>query len=125
MVITCFHTGEKPYECDRCLVMLMYKSFFLNPTCAPTLRRSRLNVTHVEHVLPRKIIYKDTCACDRCGNPFPDTSSVKKHQQTHTGGRPFVCEMYGACFALRSNLKPHMHIHTIEKPGRRFAAMVI
>lgn len=59
MVDMLSHTGEKPYECDRCRVMYMYTS---------------LLKSHV-----RKYIWKKPLKCDTCGARFTKNDNLPRH----------------------------------------------
>ena len=54
--------------------------------------------------------------CDLCGLCFSINSTLTMHLRTHTGEKPFKCDLYGLCFVVNSNLKSHLRIHSGEKP---------
>ena len=58
-----------------------------------------------------------TCVnCPQCDMVFTKPSAMEVHLRSHTGDRPFVCELCGKKFARSNNLKLHMRIHSGEKP---------
>ncbi|KAI4455349.1 zinc finger protein [Holotrichia oblita] len=55
--------------------------------------------------------------CEVCGLKCASNANLIEHMRTHTGDRPFSCEMCGKGFAQRSTLATHIKsIHTREKP---------
>nr|XP_054920160.1 zinc finger and BTB domain-containing protein 49-like [Dermacentor andersoni] len=53
--------------------------------------------------------------CETCGK-FLRAANLSAHYRTHTGERPFKCEICAKSFAHRSNLRDHERIHTGLKP---------
>ena len=52
--------------------------------------------------------------CDICGQGFTDDSTFKVHIRTRTGGKPYICDMCGKGFTDNSSLKVHMRTHAGE-----------
>uniref|UniRef100_A0A8C0AIJ8 C2H2-type domain-containing protein n=1 Tax=Bos mutus grunniens TaxID=30521 RepID=A0A8C0AIJ8_BOSMU len=51
-----------------------------------------------------------------CKKSFPYQSQLTLHQRTHTGERPFQCDICARGFIQPSDLRVHQQIHTGEKP---------
>ena len=49
--------------------------------------------------------------CDICGKMFGLEWNMKLHRRIHSGEKPFKCETCGKCFAQRSNWKLHQQVH--------------
>ncbi|KAL1409079.1 zinc-finger protein [Vanrija albida] len=78
---------------------------------------------------------KDSYRChwDGCGGPegrlFGSRQKVLRHLQSHTGHRPYVCNVCSQSFSEAAPLAAHMRRHADEKPyacdfpgcGKRFA----
>ncbi|KAK2706106.1 hypothetical protein QYM36_016207 [Artemia franciscana] len=54
--------------------------------------------------------------CDVCKHSFNVKSNFAMHMRTHTGEKPFKCDACKRSFTQKGHLAEHMRIHTGEKP---------
>ncbi|NWH74274.1 ZN398 protein, partial [Piaya cayana] len=54
--------------------------------------------------------------CSDCSKSFSQKHHLIKHQQIHTGERPFVCTNCSKSFSRKCHLLTHQRIHTGERP---------
>ncbi|XP_052764927.1 zinc finger and SCAN domain-containing protein 5B-like isoform X1 [Mya arenaria] len=56
-------------------------------------------------------------SCCYCSKVFSSIGNLKRHTLTHTGEKPFQCEMCHRRFSQKSSMKTHVKLfHTGEKP---------
>ncbi|XP_071353963.1 zinc finger protein 770 [Trachinotus anak] len=65
-------------------------------TCHATSKQQRINTLH---------------QCHTCSKCFPSGSKLQRHLLTHTGQRPFGCEMCGKRFRQKTHLRVHCRTH--------------
>lgn len=58
-----------------------------------------------------------TQLCSVCGKEM-NIKNMETHMRSHTGQKPFRCEICTAAFAQKNNLNNHMRLHTGQKPFR-------
>eukprot|EP00088_Acartia_fossae_P068648 TRINITY_DN8748_c1_g1_i7.p1 TRINITY_DN8748_c1_g1~~TRINITY_DN8748_c1_g1_i7.p1 ORF type:complete len:104 (-),score=21.07 TRINITY_DN8748_c1_g1_i7:45-317(-) len=53
--------------------------------------------------------------CEVCGKGFSASGKLSRHRLTHTGDLPYVCLLCGKGFNQKSNLTVHMRSHASGK----------
>merc|ERR1712227_540456 len=60
--------------------------------------------------------YDYFCSEPGCDRGFVRKESFVAHVRSHTGERPFMCNICGNRFKQKTHLKTHMVVHTGETP---------
>ncbi|KAL8608618.1 hypothetical protein ACOMHN_002848 [Nucella lapillus] len=120
------HDGTKPFKCDQCSLVFRRSNvlkrhkqivhdgvkLFACKVCAERFSTKEQLVTH-NRSHPKKRLAG--CVCEVCGKHLL-THTLKVHMMTHTGERPYVCEVCNRGFIKRYDCEVHMRTHTGEKP---------
>ena len=94
------HTKTKHHCCEECGKQFSYKSDMLRHRDTQHSEDSNL---------------KRSVTCSECGKTFTNKTNLVIHERTHTGNKPFVCEICECQFRLECHLEKHRvkeHNHT-------------
>uniref|UniRef100_A0A915B0L9 C2H2-type domain-containing protein n=1 Tax=Parascaris univalens TaxID=6257 RepID=A0A915B0L9_PARUN len=58
-------------------------------------------------------------SCQVCARSFADSSTFRRHQMVHTGEKKHSCPICGRCIARKDNVKTHIRSHTKNVPVRK------
>nr|XP_045606102.1 zinc finger protein 419-like [Procambarus clarkii]XP_045606103.1 zinc finger protein 419-like [Procambarus clarkii] len=53
--------------------------------------------------------------CRQCSKVFTTKSKAEDHERTHTGEKPFECDICGSCFRQKSNLSSHKRVTHLQE----------
>lgn len=78
-----------------------------------TLYNNNMNLTNVSSTNSSRLIKRDrrNDTCEYCGKVFKNCSNLTVHRRSHTGEKPYKCELCAYACAQSSKLTRHMKTH--------------
>ncbi|KAM7286730.1 hypothetical protein ISCGN_030486 [Ixodes scapularis] len=118
------HTGERPHRCPTCGKRFARQKYFrvhlrlhdkngdnegsggegqhACPTCGETFARRQFLVRHVQAV---HVEGGAGNVCPQCHKRYKYVGNLRTHMRTHTGERPYMCDVCGLRFTCSSYLQ--------------------
>ncbi|XP_074676335.1 uncharacterized protein LOC141921470 [Strix aluco] len=106
------HTGEKPYSCSVCQKKFRTSSH-LKRHRVTHFNTDRLKCRNCDYSTNKWLSLKQHLASRSC---VGGSSTGCRYEQKQLPVKTYTCEECGYCTAHNGNLKPHLRIHTGEKP---------
>lgn len=99
------HTKARPYDCEVCGKWFSHKSVITR------------HIERVHHMTPKpKVKVEKKFSCDLCGKIFLSRGYLNIHARTHTGERPFACEICEMRFTQKIAMQNHMRSMHVAEP---------